>query len=157
MAISISKSLKADRIQSIPLRAVCGVTPDTPIRRALSMMVEAGTGCALVLDGGRLSGIFTERDFAGRVIAAGMDLDAAVERVMTASPQTVPSDATVQQAIEVMESRGYRHLPVVADGGQVVGVLSVKDIMHYLVTYFPAKVYNLPPNPEPTSHDREGA
>jgi CBS domain containing-hemolysin-like protein len=68
----------------------------------------------------------------------------------------VPAGATVQHVIEVM-SRGYRHLPVVDDDGRPVGVLSIKDVVHYLVEYFPAKVYNLPPTPDALQPAREGA
>jgi len=54
-------------------------------------------------------------------------------------------------------SRGFRHLPVVDDDGRPVGVLSIKDVVHYLVEYFPAKVYNLPPTPDLVQPAREGA
>jgi CBS domain-containing protein len=120
-------------------------------------MISSRTGCALVVDEGKLLGIFTERDFVGRVINAGLSLDTEVRQVMTPQPKTLTSDSTVQGAIEVLESSGFRHLPVVKNGGEVVGVLSVKDIINYLVEYFPAKIYNLPPTLEPKSHGREGA
>ena len=80
-----------------------------------------------------------------------------VEKVMTPSPVTIAQSASVQQAIETLESGGYRHLPVVGENGQPVGVLSVKDIVHYLVEYFPAKVYNLPPKPDQKQAARDGA
>jgi hypothetical protein len=56
-----------------------------------------------------------------------------------------------------MDEGGYRHLPVVDEGGRPVGVLSVKRIVHYLVEHFPTTVYNLPPNPGAVPQEREGA
>jgi CBS domain-containing protein len=56
-----------------------------------------------------------------------------------------------------MASGGYRHLPVTGEGGEPLGVLSVKDVVRYLVEYFPAKVYNLPPTPDQAQPAREGA
>ena len=56
-----------------------------------------------------------------------------------------------------MEAGGYRHVPVLGEDGSVVGVLSVKDIVHYLVGYFPANVYNLPPTPVMGQQAQEGA
>jgi CBS domain-containing protein len=56
-----------------------------------------------------------------------------------------------------MVSGGYRHLPVVDEEGRPVGVLSVKQIMHYLVEHFPSTVYNLPPDPRVVPQEREGA
>jgi len=119
-------------------------------------MSDRRVGCVLVVDGGKLAGIFTERDFVNRVVTQGLDASEPVSRVMTASPATVHIGATVQQAIEVM-SGGLRHLPVVDDDGRPVGVLSIKDVVHYLVEYFPAKVYNLPPTPDLVQPAREGA
>jgi CBS domain-containing protein len=76
---------------------------------------------------------------------------------MTRSPKTINRSDSIQNAIEVMEGGGYRHLPVLGDDAQPAGVLSVKDIVHYLVEYFPANVYNLPPTPDVIQPAREGA
>lgn len=76
---------------------------------------------------------------------------------MTPSPKTLSKDVSVREAIEMMETGGYRHVPVLGEDGQPVGVLSVKDVVHYLVEYFPANVYNLPPTPVETRPTREGA
>jgi hypothetical protein len=56
-----------------------------------------------------------------------------------------------------MEEGGYRHLPVVDESSRVVGILSVKRIVHYLVEHFPNTVYNLPPDPNAVQQQREGA
>ena len=160
-ATSLAKWLRRDKVSSLRLRDVCRVSPGDSIERVVRKMVECRTGFALVMDGAdgsaRLVGIFTERDFINRVVAAGRDVSEPVERVMTAGPKVVSRSGTVQSAVEMMESGGYRHLPVVGERGEPLGVLSVKDVVRYLVEYFPARVYNLPPTPELTQPAREGA
>ena len=76
---------------------------------------------------------------------------------MTPDPATLAHHDSVQKAVERIGAGGYRHMPVLGGDGQPVGVLSVKEIIHYLVEYFPAKVYNLPPTPDQTQPAREGA
>lgn len=161
-ATSLAKWLRRDKVSSLRLRDVCRVAPTDPVDGVVRAMVQCRTGFALVIDGangaaGKLAGIFTERDFVNRVVAAGLDPGLPVERVMTPQPQVVKRSASVHSAVEMMESHGFRHLPVVGEDGQPVGVLSVKDVVRYLVEYFPAKVYNLPPTPEQTQPAREGA
>lgn len=158
MAMTLAQSLRADPVSRLPLRRVCAVDVSTPIEETLRRMVNGRTGCALVsgLDG-QLVGIFTERDFVDRVVAAGLDVNRPIGGVMTSSLKTIKSTDSIQNAIEMMERGGYRHLPVLAEDAHPTGVLSVKDVVHYLVGYFPANVYNLPPSPQVNQPAREGA
>jgi CBS domain-containing protein len=158
MATTLVKSLRADRVSGLRLWNVCRCQPSDTIEQVVSCMIQQRTGCVLVTgDTGQLTGIFTERDFVNRVVAQGLDVSQPVEKVMTPNPRTISRDASVLAAVELMGVGGYRHVPVMAEDGQPVGVLSVKDVVHYLVEYFPAKVYNLPPTPEQTQPAREGA
>src|SRR5687768_6069407 len=160
-ATSLARWLRRDKVSSLRLRDVCRVSPRDSIDQVVRTMVACRTGFALVMDGAdgaaKLVGIFTERDFVNRVVAAGADTSLPVERVMTAGPKIVRTTGTVHAAVEMMEAGGYRHLPVVSEQGVPVGVLSVKDVMRYLVEYFPARVYNLPPTPDQAQPAREGA
>jgi CBS domain-containing protein len=164
--VTLANCLRKDRVSALRLRDVCRVGPKDSIEHVVRMMVGCRAGFALVMEGdgagtadeaGRLIGIFTERDFVNRVVAAGLDPAGAVETVMTRTPKTVRRAASVQSAVELMASGGYRHLPVTGGGGEPLGVLSVKDVVRYLVEYFPAKVYNLPPTPDQAQPAREGA
>ena len=159
MPNTVAKNLRSDRVERLRLRSVSAVTPATTVSQAVHGMSEQRAGCALVTDGaGKLVGIFTERDFLTRVVAAGLKAETtAVERVMSPAPRTVAPHDSVYDAVEAMASGNFRHLPVVQNDGTAVGVLSVKDVMRYLVEYFPAKVYNLPPTPEQIQPAREGA
>ena len=160
-ATSLAKWLRRDKVSSLRLRAVCSVSPGDTVGRVVREMVDCHTGFVLVMDGvdgaARLVGIFTERDFVNRVVAAGVDASTPVGRVMTPTPKVIRLGGTVHAAVGMMEAGGYRHLPVVDERGLPVGVLSVKDVMRYLVEYFPARVYNLPPTPDQTQPAREGA
>src|SRR5262249_38421167 len=108
-------------------------------------------------EGGRLVGIFTERDLLRRVLAPGRPLTASVASCMTPDPVTVNPKESISAAIRRMVDGGYRHLPVVDHGGQPVGVLSVKRIVHDLAEPFPPTVYNFPPDPDAVPQAPEGA
>lgn len=158
MATTLANCLRADPVSALRLREVCRATPSTPIEQAVRCMAERRSGCVLVQDdGGELVGIFTERDFVNRVVTQDLDASLPVEAVMTPRPTTIAAGASVLHAVEMMSGGGYRHLPVVGEDGQPVGVLSVKDVVHYLVEYFPAQVYNLPPTHQLYQPAREGA
>jgi CBS domain-containing protein len=157
MSTSLSQSLRTNRVGNLRLREICSVALVTSIEDVVRAMVQRRTGCALVMDGNTLVGIFTERDFLNRVVAKGVDAARSVHEVMTTEPKIIDSHATVLAAVEMMEKGGFRHLPVVKEDRQPIGVLSVKDVVHYMVESFPAKVYNLPPTPAALQLAREGA
>jgi CBS domain-containing protein len=168
MATTLAKCLRSDKVSALRLRDVCRVSPADSIEQVVRTMVGCRSGFALVIDGsagksngsphaGGLLGIFTERDFVNRVVAAGVDVSLPVERVMTPNPKSIRRSASVHSAIEMMASGTFRHLVVLGEGGEPVGVLSIRNVVRYLVEYFPAKVYNLPPTPDQTQPAREGA
>jgi CBS domain-containing protein len=136
-------------------RSPLSVTPDAALREAVAIMREHHVGCVLVVDGDRLVGILTERDLLLKMERA--DLDAPVSRLMTADPETLEADDPIVWALNRMSVGGYRHVPLVDRAGRPVGILSVKDIVHYLVALFPNEVLTLPPDPHraevPSSRD----
>ena len=96
---------------------------------AAILMKEKGKGALLVVEGPRLSGIFTERDALFRVIAAGRDpATTRLADVMTAQPQTMHPDEPFVKALQLMHKRGFRHLPVV-EHGRPLGVVSARDAL----------------------------
>lgn len=105
------------------------VAPDSLVTEAAKLMVRKVVGAVVVLDADRLVGIFTERDIAYRVVAEGRDPGATrVAEVMTANPETVEAGKPFGYALHRMQSRGFRHMPVV-DGGKVVGIVSSRSAM----------------------------
>jgi CBS domain-containing protein len=117
-----------DRHMSRDLLTVEGGLPVVAVARR---MVERNVGAVLVLEEGRLAGIMTERDLM-RAVARGLSDDAVVGECMTADPDTIAPDDTIEHAAVLMIHGGYRHLPVV-DGDEVVGVLSIRDLVQVVV------------------------
>lgn len=107
---------------------VC-MAPGAPVRDAVRMMAEKRIGAILVMEDGRLAGIFTERDVTVRVVATGRNPDRTVlSEVMTAGPDTLEPQAKAIEALNLMEERRYRHLPVVTADGRVMGIVSIRDL-----------------------------
>ena len=102
-----------------------------PVVAVARRMAERNVGAVLVLEEGRLAGIMTERDLM-RAVARGLRDDVVVGECMTADPDTIAPDDTIEHAAVLMIHGGYRHLPVV-DGDDVVGVLSIRDLVQVVV------------------------
>lgn len=115
-------------------RGLVAVRPDDSVLAALRLMAERDIGAVLVMDGGRLLGIFTERDHARRVEVQGKTAaSTAVREVMTEKIVFVRLTETVDHCVALMKRMRLRHLPVM-DGDSVVGVLSSRDVLEQLVS-----------------------
>jgi len=155
--VQLRENLANDRVSELAPSTLVKVTPATSMRGVIAQMREQRSGCVLVCDDARLIGIVTERDVLKRVIGPEADLDAPVRDYMTPDPVTIRLEDRVGQAIGRMLKGRYRHLPVVDDNGVAVGTVSVRGVVHYLVSHFPSIVYNLPPAPAQVQTSREGA
>jgi CBS domain-containing protein len=109
------------------------VAPDTPVIECVRMMTAEKIGAVIVMEGDRLTGIFTERDALNKVLAAGLDpVSTTVSEVMTRDPYCIPPTMTVGAAMELITRRRFRHLPIM-DNGKVLAVVSSGDLTHWLV------------------------
>ncbi|MBK9338261.1 MAG: CBS domain-containing protein [Lewinellaceae bacterium] len=109
------------------------VTPDHTVIEALQLMAEKNIGAVLVLEGERLAGIFSERDYARKGIIQGRKAKSTpVTEVMTANVFTVTMDMSIEDCMNLFSSKRIRHLPVV-DEGKVVGMLSIGDIVNAII------------------------
>lgn len=107
------------------------VAPDDDVVAAIGLMQEHGIGCVTV-ESDRLVGILTERDIVLKL--AGRSLDGVrVRDVMTPDPVCLRGDDTIAVAIHKMALGGFRHIPLVS-GGRATGIVSARDLSHYLVT-----------------------
>jgi CBS domain-containing protein len=155
--MDLTRNLKVDSVSRLrPTPPRC-IDPAGTVADAVALMRKERVGCLLVCQGGRLLGIFTERDLTRRVLAVGEALTRPVSAFMTPDPVVVHRKESVGSAVRRMQEGGYRHLPVVDEAGRPEGVLSVKRIVHYLAEHFPATVYNLPPDPGVVPQTPEGA
>jgi CBS domain-containing protein len=148
--------LDTETVGHIDLPSPFCVTPDASVREVLEKMKEERRGSALICRNEKLVGIFTERDSL-YLMASNGSIDCPIEEVMNRDPETIFPTETVQTAISKMSRGGYRRLPVVDEENRPIGLLKVTAILHYLVQHFPKFVYNLPPSPDDTTQQREGA
>ena len=112
-------------------RDLLTVEPSTPVTEVAKRMVAKDVGAVLVFDDQGLCGILTERDVL-RAVADGIDDATLVRDRMTANPETLDADDTTEHAAVLMIHGGFRHLPVV-EQGEVVGVLSIRDLMRVVL------------------------
>lgn len=132
------------------------VTPETSLADAIKAMMAERAGYAFVCEDGRLLGIVTERDYLLKVIGLGVGYDAAVRHFMTPNPTTIHDDASILEAMRLMDRGNYRHLPVLDAEGRILGVISTRHIISFIVEHFPKDVVNLPPKLDQKSLTVEG-
>lgn len=102
---------------------------DTTVSEAALLMKRHEIGALMVVDDGKLVGVFTERDALFRVVAEGRDTQSTrLADVMTAHPQTIDPDQSFVQALQMMHEGRYRHVPVV-ENGRPVGMISARDAL----------------------------
>ncbi len=98
------------------------------VREACVLMAKRRIGALMIVEGGKLAGIFTERDAMAKIVGQHRDPDnVTLAEAMTRNPDTIGPDQPAREALEMMRRHGYRHLPVV-DGGELIGMVSVRDL-----------------------------
>ena len=95
-------------------------------------MADKGLGAVLVMEGDKLVGIFSERDYARRGVLMGRGVDATMEEMMTSPVLAIDPERTMEDVQEIMTERHFRHLPVMEDG-KVIGVISIGDVVKSII------------------------
>ena len=114
-------------------RHVISIRSDASVLDAIRLMAEKNIGAVLVMQGGELLGILSERDYARKVVVKGRASESTrVADIMTANPVTTSSDATVDVCMALMTDKRIRHLPVM-DDGEVTGVISIGDLVQAII------------------------
>lgn len=122
---------------------VFSVPPTVSVADAVAEMNRHRVGSVLVIDGGRLLGIFTERDVLRRVVGAGVDPKSAlVADVMTAGVITISPDVSIEETMVLFTEKRCRHLPVV-ENGQLVGTISIGDVTRWMADAHRAEAEHL--------------
>lgn len=112
---------------------IWSVRSEQSVLDAIRLMAEKGIGAVLVIDGGRLSGIFSERDYARKVILEDRaSHNTPVSDIMTRDPVTTTRTASVAECLSLMTDKRFRHLPVVEDG-RVLGIISIGDLVKMVI------------------------
>jgi CBS domain-containing protein len=119
------------------------VTPDTFVYNALELMVEKNVSAVLVMENGKLAGIFTEKDYARKVILKGKaSKETMIGEVMTEDLITVSPDTTIDECMRLMTNKFIRHLPVV-EGNELIGIISIGDVVKYMIEDLKYVIHNL--------------
>ena len=114
-------------------RDVWSLTPDATVYEAIDQMAQKGVGALLVMEGERLVGIVSERDYARKVILKGKaSRETLVREIMSYPVVCAPPELTVEETMALMTDRRVRHLPVVVDG-RVLGVISIGDVVRGII------------------------
>jgi CBS domain-containing protein len=146
----------------MPVQRPLTLSPGSTVTEAMRAMQREHRGCVLVTDDGtprsKLIGIFTERDVLFRIVDKGRNPAALpIGEVMTPNPENLSARATVAYVLNKMSVGGFRHVPVVDDEYRPVCVISVGDVVNFLVSAFPREVLNLPELGTTPPVSREGA
>jgi CBS domain-containing protein len=98
-------------------------------------MSDEGIGALLVMEGGAVVGLFSERDYARKVILKGRSSkETKVEEIMISPPLTISPGCSVDEAMRIMTEHRVRHLPVVDGAGTVLGIVSIGDLVKWIIT-----------------------
>ena len=143
-------------IRALDPRPAVTLTESTTIRDAIQLMLDREIGAVLVVREGRAVGIFTERDVLRRVASSGIDRAKLVGEVMTADPESLELDDGIAFALNRMIVGGFRHIPIVDDAGAPLAVLSLREVVAFIVSLLPGRVLNLPPEPRHEVRSEDG-
>ena len=147
---------RADSVTLLETDDFVCIRPDTPLSEAIEQMKKDEGGCAIVCnEGGQVVGIFTERDLLNKIVGQQVKMDSAVSDWMSPAVETLTPEATIGDAVRVMNEKSYRNIPLVK-GGQLIGSISVFDVITYLAESYPKETMNLPPVPAQVMDTPEG-
>ena len=123
----------ADILSKRDARSLASLSPTATVRDALQLMADRNIGSVLIMQGEALLGIFTERDYARKVVLQGRSsANTPVRDIMTAKVVTVRPDDSVDHCMQVVTEHRIRHLPV-AEGDAIVGVISIGDLVKAVI------------------------
>lgn len=124
------------------------VSPRDTVAAAVGLMTAGHFGAVLVVEEGRLAGIFSERDVMTRVVDRRLDPERElVGDHMTPDPETLRPEDELAYALNIMTVGGFRHVPIVDGSRRLQGILSIRDVHRFLAEHFREEILNLPPRP----------
>jgi CBS domain-containing protein len=154
--MSLESNLQKELVVHLDLTNFTQVESGVSVRESVAKMRAENNNCAIVTNAGKLIGIFTDRDLVKKVVEAPATWDKPIDEVMTPTPITVASTEPADAALDLMDKKHFRNVPVVDNSGVVIGNLTHHAIIKYLADHFPESVYSLPPDPERVARKRDG-
>jgi CBS domain-containing protein len=153
-------TFRDQQVSTLGRREPVAVPEDTSLADAMTALHGGATRSVLVTgEGGRLVGVFTERDIVVRILGVHPPADPSrpIREFMTAAPEALHLDSPLGDALALMEQRRYHGLPIVDDEGRVAGHLDDRDVLEFIAEAFPQEILNLPPRPHQQMEQAEGA
>lgn len=141
-AASLCREKVSDLFTSHPYT----VAADTAVKDVIALMQKLRIGAVLLESKGRLAGLFSERDLVNRFLGQDIDPGTPVNTLVSAADVSVKPTDDLAHAIAVMARHKLRHLPVCTGQNEIVGILSVRQIIDCLAEHFPTEVINQPPS-----------
>jgi len=148
------------------IRELCGLNQrvialdrSATVADAVNAMIQNRTGALLIVEDGTLCGMFSERDVLTRVVAQRrVPAETPITDVMTPDPECLSFDDEIVFALNKMIVGGFRHIPILDKNGTAITVVSMRDVVAHIVSYYPGEVFNLPSDPAAgLTRQREGA
>ena len=114
---------------------VWSIGPEATVYEALERMSEEGVGALVVMKSGAIVGLLSERDYARKIILKGRSSkETKVEEIMISPPLTISPGCSVDEAMRIMTEHRVRHLPVIDGAGGVLGIVSIGDLVKWIIT-----------------------
>ena len=144
------------RLDSLP--SVISLAPTATAGEAVTEMINNRVGCVLVTEDSKLVGLFSERDVLTRLVAKGLNpAKVVLQDVMTSDPECLTRDSKLAFVLNKMTVGGFRHIPIVDDQSNPEAVVSMRDVVEYVVSFYANLVFNLPDSERGKPSSREGA
>lgn len=133
-------------VAQLDLRAPEVFSSGTSVRETVARMREQLRTVALIENGGHVIGVFTEVDYARKVLGRDINEETAIDNFMTEKPTTVRRDTALSRCFELMSEGNFRQLPVVDEDGKPSGVVTIRHLVQYLADRYPSEILAMAPN-----------
>jgi CBS domain-containing protein len=150
------RRLKEKKIGEIINPRLIQAPPSTSIERAVEIMRENNSAYIVVSDKKRVVGMFTESDLSQKIFNKDIDWSHPIREFMSPDPVVLRQDDPVGRAVDLMAEYDCYHIPLVNEKQELVNVLSVRTLVRFLAEFYPAEVFNIPPNPHQIASRAEG-
>ena len=154
--MGLREELRAESVTHLDLSNFAAVESGTSVRDVVTKMREDKVNVCLITHQGRLIGILSERDVSQKIADSPSHWDEAVDMVMTPEPITIGIDASVADALWLMNEKNIRSLPTIRESGEIAGNMTYRALIDYLAARYPTEVLNLPPRPDQVAENVDG-
>jgi CBS domain-containing protein len=154
----VGREILGTQIAAVKRAPAVTIAPTATVARAAELMRKKKVSAVIVVERRkgktRIAGIFTERDLVSRALPAKGWTRSPVKKFMTPEPETLRAKDSVAYALNKMSVGRFRHVPVVGGAGEPLGMVSIRDLVDFIVELCPEEILNLPPEPELAHHPR---